>query len=84
MIRLRVVMMIRLRVRVRIQNLSPKLRKAKPYAILCMAVCDVDRRILFYSCEQAPTTHDSLAWALSDLGAAVNNGELPAPFFINA
>jgi len=54
------------------------------YAMLCMAMCDSKRRFTFYACEQASTTHDSLAWALSDLGAAINKGELPIPFFINA
>jgi len=53
------------------------------YALLCMACCDADRRILDYDISQVPTTHDSQAFAISDLGRRVCNGELPAPFFIN-
>ena len=53
------------------------------YALLCMAVCDARRRITFYDISQAPTTHDSLAWACSSLGLDVANGKLPSPFFIN-
>ena len=53
------------------------------YALLCMAVCDAARRFTYYDISQVPTTHDSLAWSMSELGQRVNNGELPAPFFIN-
>ena len=53
------------------------------YALLCMAMCDARRRITFYDISQAPTTHDSLAWACSSLGLDVANGKLPSPFFIN-
>ena len=53
------------------------------YALLCMACCDADRRILDYDISQVPTTHDSQAFAMSDVGRRVCNGELPAPFFIN-
>lgn len=58
-------------------------RKAE-YALLCMAVCDAARRFTFWDISQTPQTHDSLAWAASELGKAVDAGELPAPFFINA
>ena len=54
------------------------------YALLCMALCDADRRILWYDMSQVSTTHDSLAWSLTPLGGRINNGELPAPYFINA
>ncbi len=53
------------------------------YALLCIAVCDADRRILFFDISQAPTTHDSMAWAASSLGQAVQAGLLPHPYFIN-
>ena len=54
------------------------------YALLCMAVCDYARRFTFFDISQTPTTHDSLAWAASELGKAVTAGKLPLPFFINA
>ena len=57
-------------------------RKAE-YALLCMAVCDYDRRFIFFDISQNPQTHDSLAWELSLLGKAVTAGKLPAPYFIN-
>lgn len=53
------------------------------YALLCMALCDADRRFLDYEIRQSPNTHDSLAFALSPLGMRVANGDLPRPFFIN-
>jgi hypothetical protein len=58
-------------------------RKDK-YALLCMAICDARRRIIYYDISQAPTTHDSLAWGASKLGRRIMNGELPKPYFINA
>lgn len=57
-------------------------RKAE-YALLCMAICDVKRRFIYYSIEMASTTHDSLAWGASDLGAKINQHGLPYPFFLN-
>ncbi|MGB1592517.1 MAG: transposase family protein, partial [Promethearchaeia archaeon] len=53
------------------------------YALLCMAVCDAERRILDYDISQVPTTHDSLAWSLSPLGGRILNGDLPDPYFIS-
>lgn len=53
------------------------------FALLCIAGCDSQRRFLCYDIDQVPTTHDSLAWALSPVGARVNAGELPYPFFVN-
>jgi hypothetical protein len=53
------------------------------FALLCVAGCDYRRRFLFYDISVAATTHDSLAFAVSELGQAVANGELPEPFFIN-
>ena len=57
-------------------------RKAE-YAILCMAMCDADRRFTFYDMSMTPTTHDSLAFGCSELGIRIAKGELPAPFFIS-
>lgn len=54
------------------------------YALLCMALCDADRRFTWYDISCAPTTHDSLAWEATELGQRVRNGALPQPFFINA
>ena len=34
-------------------------RKDK-YALLCMALCDAERRVLWFDISQVPTTHDSL------------------------
>ena len=53
------------------------------YAILCMAGCDYARRIMYYDISQAPTTHDSLAFQASEIGARIVNGGLPQPFFVN-
>ena len=57
-------------------------RKAE-YALLCIAVCDADRRFTFWDMSQLPTTHDSLAWAASSLGRQEREGLLPAPYFFN-
>ena len=53
------------------------------YALLCMAMCDVERRILWYDIGHAPQTHDSLAFSGTPLGQRVARGDLPSPFFIN-
>ena len=53
------------------------------FFLLCIAVCDAQRRFLFFDISQVPTTHDSLAWGVTDLGVRIANGELPAPFFLN-
>ena len=61
-------------------------RKAE-YCLLCMAMCDVERRFLDFDISQAPTTHDSLAHAVSPMGQRVKDGELAAHgmgFFINS
>ena len=57
-------------------------RKAE-YALLCMAMCDARRRITYYDIRQAPTTHDSLAWACSKLGQQIAARQLCAPFFVS-
>ena len=51
------------------------------FALLCMAVCDADRRFTYHDISQEPTTHDSLAWLASELGRQVDAGMLPAPYF---
>ena len=53
------------------------------YALLCIAVCDARRRILYYDISCAPTTHDSLAWGASSLGIACKAGRLPSKYFFN-
>tara|TARA_B110000046_G_scaffold177123_1_gene203556 strand:+ start:224 stop:1549 length:1326 start_codon:yes stop_codon:yes gene_type:complete len=57
-------------------------RKAE-YALLCMAICNSKRQIIFYDISQAPTTHDSMAFAATSLGDRIKAGDLPAPFFLN-
>ena len=39
------------------------------YALLCMAVCNYHRRVTFYDISQASTTHDSLAWHMTELAS---------------
>lgn len=53
------------------------------YALLLMAIADQHRRILWWDISFCPTTHDSTAWADTELGRQINNGDLPSPFFIN-
>lgn len=53
------------------------------YALLAIAVCDQARRFTFYEISKSSTSHDSLAWDTSTLGARVKAGELRAPYFIN-
>eukprot|EP00965_Chrysotila_dentata_P122423 4046100-Pleurochrysis_carterae.AAC.1 len=57
-------------------------RKAE-FALLCIAVCDQRRRFIYYDISSAPTTHDSMAWANSDLGQKILAGQLPPEFFFN-
>ena len=54
------------------------------HGILCQAIADVDRRILWFNMSYVGTTHDSLAFEGTALGQAVYNGELPAPYFLGA
>lgn len=56
-------------------------RKEK-YSILLMAMCDADRRFLWFDMSCTPTTHDSLAWLTTELGQRFERGELPSPFFV--
>jgi hypothetical protein len=57
-------------------------RKDK-FALLCMAICDSERRFLWWDTSHAPTTHDSLAFSATSLGVRLAKGELPSNFFIN-
>ena len=52
-------------------------------AMLVTAVCDIHRRFTFWDFNVEPTTHDSQAWALSELGLKIANGELDSRYFIN-
>ena len=47
-----------------------------------MAICDADRRFLWFDMSCTPTTHDSLAWLTTELGQRFERGELPSPFFL--
>ncbi len=57
------------------------------FALLCVAVCDADRRFLFFEISANPNTHDSSAFASSDLGKWIAAGRLEhagyGPFFLN-
>ena len=53
------------------------------YALLCMAICDAQRRILWWDISHTPTTHDSQAWECTELGWRIVKGELPEPFFLS-
>ena len=33
------------------------------FALLCIALCDADRRFLYFDISKTPGTHDSLAWS---------------------
>jgi hypothetical protein len=74
------------------KTISPGVRVPNPrsffvarkdeFALLATAVCDADRRFLFWDINVTPTTHDSQSWALSRLGMAVADGELDSRYFI--
>lgn len=53
------------------------------HALLCTAICDANRRFLYYDISKASTTHDSLAFSSCSLGRKVLQGQLPWPFFLN-
>jgi hypothetical protein len=52
-------------------------------AMLVTAVCDIHRRFTFWDFSVEPTTHDSQAWALSELGLLIADGKLDSRYFIN-
>lgn len=53
------------------------------YALLCIAICDANMKFIFADFRQSPTTHDSLAFRQTELGAQIGNGAMPWPFFLN-
>jgi hypothetical protein len=54
------------------------------FALLCIAGCDQKRRFLIIDVTQLPTTHDSMAWAASAEGRAIESGGvLDSDFFLN-
>lgn len=53
------------------------------FALLCIAICDAQMRFTFADFRQSPTTHDSLAFRATELGAAIAQGCLPWPYFLN-
>ena len=53
------------------------------FALLCMAISDAHRRILWWDISHTPTTHDSQAWECTELGWKIAQGQLPAPFFLS-
>ena len=52
------------------------------HMLLVIAICDAHRRFLYYDISHAATTHDSLAWSASKLGARFQQGDFPRPFFL--
>jgi hypothetical protein len=53
-------------------------------ALLCIAGCDAECRFLMIDISQLPTTHDSMAWAATPEGRAIElGGRLHPDFFIN-
>ena len=47
-----------------------------------MAICDADRKFIWFNMSCTPTNHDSLAWISTDLAYNVENGRLVEPYFI--
>ena len=59
-------------------------RKDK-FGLLCVAICDYKRRFTCgWDMSHVGNMHDSMAWAATPMGSAINEGALPHPFFINA
>jgi len=57
--------------------------RKKCSALLVTALCDIHRCFLFWEFNVEPRTHDSQAWALSELGLAIEAGKLDSQYFIN-
>ena len=53
------------------------------FALLAVAICDVNRRFLWADISHTSTTHDSTAWTATELGQTIAQGGLPEPYFIN-
>ena len=54
------------------------------FAIVLQAMCDADYRFTYASCRAAGSTHDSLAFSMSDLANSLEQRCLPEPFWIAA
>ena len=54
------------------------------FCLLCLAVCDALRRFTYFDVSFAAGSHDSLAWAGTNLGQKLQEGGLPRPYFLNA
>jgi hypothetical protein len=52
------------------------------HQLLCIAICDAHRRFTYYDMSHTATSHDSLAWAGSKLGARIEKGDLHHSFFL--
>ena len=63
--------------------LSYHMSRKDIYALLCMAICDANRRFIWADISKAPQTHDSTAWSATELGQRIEKGDLPYPYFIN-
>ena len=57
--------------------------RKQEFALLAIAICDYHRRFTYVDISHASQTHDSTAWAATDLGVRVARGDLPYPFFLN-
>ena len=57
--------------------------RKQEFALLAIAICDYHRRFTWVDISHASTTHDSTAWAATELGQRIAQGELPYPFFLN-
>lgn len=56
--------------------------RMEKFSLLLMAIADADRRFIWFVIRCTPTTHDLLAWLMTDRGQRVENGELPSSFSI--
>jgi hypothetical protein len=56
-------------------------RKCK-FAILASAICDSERRFLWFDMSSTPSTHDHSAFRKTNVGSRIYNGDLPRPFFL--
>ena len=52
------------------------------FSLLLMAISKAERKFIWFDISCRPTTHDSLAWLMKDLGQSLENCELPYPAFI--
>ena len=53
------------------------------FGLLLIAICDQNRRFLWWSLRHPPSTHDSMSWRDTTLGYQVTHGLLPKGFFFN-